>query len=81
MLLLAHLSKCLHLTHGCLVHLSFPGRDRLIKQRRIHSALLLQKQKEMRNENIVDEGILAAAVVRRSAKSFEKARLRAAEAA
>ncbi|KAL7502182.1 hypothetical protein ACHAWX_000483 [Stephanocyclus meneghinianus] len=55
--------------------------QRLLKERRVYSALLLQRQKELREKNELDASSLAEVVLVRSAKSAARARVRAAVAA
>ncbi|KAL3788003.1 hypothetical protein HJC23_004074 [Cyclotella cryptica] len=58
------------------------GAAKISKERRVHSRIVVEKQREMRKNNDVNiEQKLADVAVARSLKSIEKARLRAALAA
>ncbi|KAL7489465.1 hypothetical protein ACHAW6_015087 [Cyclotella cf. meneghiniana] len=55
--------------------------ERVMKERRVHSALLLQRQEELLKRNELDADSLSEVVKARSAKSADRARVRAAMAA
>ena len=76
--------------HGVMNREEFLGIEHLIdpwayqgvmKERRLHSALLFQKQEELLMRNELDANSLAEVAVARSAKSAGRARVRAAMAA
>ncbi|KAL7489145.1 hypothetical protein ACHAW6_014743 [Cyclotella cf. meneghiniana] len=63
-------------------HLIHPSSyERVMKERRVHSTLLLQRQEELLERNELDAKSLAEVVMVRSAKSAHMARARAAMAA
>lgn len=61
--------------------ISESAHDRVLKERRFHSASLLKRQKELRENNELDSSSLAEVDLARSAKSAVRARVRAAVAA
>ncbi|KAL3795664.1 hypothetical protein HJC23_002071 [Cyclotella cryptica] len=78
------------IAHGAVKREDFLGIEHLIsrsvfervtKERRSHSALLLKRQEELQEKNELDACSLAEVLVPRSAKSAARARVRAAMAA
>lgn len=53
------------------------GRERVMYERRVHAALLLKRQKELRERHELNADLLAEVSIARSARSTERARLRA----